>query len=95
MADASPAAHLGQFRRQSCDWASTYAPKTYTAGTDGAFCAPTDRNGDPGMIRTCDKRFRKPLLYPSELRGHDWIWRLGITASSSDILHQGEFRLCS
>jgi hypothetical protein len=26
--------------------------------------------GDPGKIRTCDLRFRKPLLYPSELRGH-------------------------
>ena len=27
------------------------------------------RNGVPGMIRTCDLRFRKPLLYPAELRG--------------------------
>src|SRR5579872_2008756 len=27
-------------------------------------------NGDPGEIRTPDKRFRKPLLYPPELRGH-------------------------
>jgi hypothetical protein len=26
-------------------------------------------NGVPGMIRTCDLRFRKPLLYPAELRG--------------------------
>ena len=24
----------------------------------------------PGGIRTCDLRFRKPLLYPAELRGH-------------------------
>ena len=27
-------------------------------------------NGDPGLIRTADLRFRKPMLYPSELRGH-------------------------
>lgn len=26
------------------------------------------RNGDPGMTRTCDLRFRKPPLYPAELR---------------------------
>src|SRR5437868_5521709 len=26
------------------------------------------RIGDPGMTRTCDLRFRKPSLYPAELR---------------------------
>src|SRR5579863_531049 len=26
------------------------------------------RDGDPGMTRTCDLRFRKPSLYPAELR---------------------------
>src|SRR4051794_28334291 len=26
------------------------------------------RVGDPGMTRTCDLRFRKPSLYPAELR---------------------------
>src|ERR1044071_7044675 len=26
--------------------------------------------GDPGKTRTCDLRFRKPLLYPAELRDH-------------------------
>jgi hypothetical protein len=25
-------------------------------------------NGAPGMIRTCDPRFRRPMLYPAELR---------------------------
>ncbi len=25
--------------------------------------------GDPGRTRTCDIRFRKPMLYPAELRG--------------------------
>ena len=24
----------------------------------------------PGRIRTCDPRFRKPVLYPPELRAH-------------------------
>src|SRR5437764_163985 len=28
------------------------------------------RHGSPGVTRTPDQRFRKPLLYPSELRGH-------------------------
>jgi hypothetical protein len=30
----------------------------------------TRESGDPGLIRTGDLRFRKPTLYPSELRGH-------------------------
>ena len=29
-------------------------------------------SGDPGVTRTPDLRFRKPLLYPAELRGR---WR--------------------
>ena len=29
-----------------------------------------ERCGDPGLIRTADLRFRKPMLYPAELRGH-------------------------
>jgi integrase len=31
-------------------------------------------NGGPGQIRTADTRFRKPLLCPSELRGHIWAF---------------------
>src|SRR5215471_11595033 len=27
-----------------------------------------EADGDPGMTRTCDLRFRKPPLYPAELR---------------------------
>ena len=27
-------------------------------------------DGDPGVIRTRGLRFRKPSLYPAELRGH-------------------------
>src|SRR5687768_11684702 len=35
------------------------------------FAAATRRRGDPGKTRTCDLRFRKPLLYPAELRDHE------------------------
>ena len=31
------------------------------------------RNGRPGGIRTPDPRFRKPLLYPSELQAHTFL----------------------
>ena len=31
--------------------------------------------GDPGKIRTSDTQFRKLLLYPPELRGHDEAYR--------------------
>ena len=30
----------------------------------------TENNGRPGGIRTPEPRFRKPLLYPSELQAH-------------------------
>ena len=28
-----------------------------------------EKSGAPCMIRTCGPRFRKPVLYPTELRG--------------------------
>ena len=31
----------------------------------------TAKAGDPGKTRTCDPWFRKPMLYPAELRGPD------------------------
>src|SRR3954447_10595945 len=31
----------------------------------------TEGSGDPGMTRTCDLRFRKPSLYPAELRDRE------------------------
>ena len=34
-----------------------------------ASCLIGKSNGGPGRSRTADQRFRKPLLYPSELRG--------------------------
>ncbi len=35
-----------------------------------------DENGGPGRSRTADQRFRKPLLYPSELRGQSGVTSL-------------------
>src|SRR5690606_20102769 len=41
----------------------------------GRFCAylwvvgTSSKTGDPGRARTCDIRFRRPMLYPAELRG--------------------------
>jgi aryl sulfotransferase len=32
-----------------------------------------ERLGVPGRTRTCDPRFRKPMLYPAELRGHNYF----------------------
>jgi hypothetical protein len=45
-------------------------------------CRTTRKNGDPGMTRTCDPWFRKPMLYPAELRGLEPAnkrWGLGIS----------------
>ncbi len=41
--------------------------------------ATRGRIGGPERIRTSDKRFRKPLLYPTELRGHDEVGGVLIT----------------
>ena len=46
------------------------------------------KNGVPERIRTSDLRFRKPLLYPAELRGRDGrysircLWRLLVSRSA-------------
>ena len=60
---------------------SSPTPQTVTpAFTPGAHnssparvfsCQPIDLIGDPGMTRTCDLRFRKPSLYPAELRDRE------------------------
>jgi hypothetical protein len=36
-------------------------------------------SGGPGRSRTADQRFRKPLLYPTELRGHIYKQQLNNT----------------
>ena len=45
------------------------ANKRGTPETPGFYCTCNALGvGDPGMTRTCDLRFRKPSLYPAELR---------------------------
>ena len=39
--------------------------------------------GVPGMIRTCDLRFRKPTFYPTELRAHILVEDTGIEPATS------------
>ena len=39
-------------------------------GPAAAAGALADAAGGPDRTRTCDLRFRKPLLYPAELRDH-------------------------
>jgi hypothetical protein len=39
--------------------------------------------GDPGMTRTCDLRFRKPSLYPAELRDRNPRLRRGCFGGSN------------
>ena len=40
-----------------------------TEDENGDNCEVIENAGGPGVSRTRDLRFRKPLLYPSELRG--------------------------
>src|SRR3954462_8919863 len=49
-----------------------WASAAENAGHSRYWRSPgTDANGDPGMTRTCDLRFRKPSLYPAELRDRE------------------------
>ena len=41
-----------------------------TEGESDESLEVIENSGGPGVSRTRDLRFRKPLLYPSELRGH-------------------------
>src|SRR5579863_2714024 len=43
-------------------------PDLTAAATELPKCAVLRGVGGPGKTRTCDLRFRKPLLYPAELR---------------------------
>ena len=49
------------------------------ARSSGSKIRSKDGNGDPGMTRTCDPWFRKPMLYPAELRG---LWPSTLLARS-------------
>ena len=44
----------------------------HALGTNCYLClrAVQELFGDPGRIRTCDHRLRRPVLYPAELRDH-------------------------
>jgi hypothetical protein len=42
---------------------------TRASGYPDELSEVVDNRGGPGVIRTPDLRFRKPLLYPAELRG--------------------------
>src|SRR2546430_16489063 len=50
---------------------SRYGPGRLFGQTLQELCLRNgpDWNGGPGRSRTADQRFRKPLLYPTELRG--------------------------
>src|SRR5262249_39016734 len=59
----------GEDAAAAVDVRLTKASRDHRAGTYlTARTAARVRNGDPGMTRTCDLRFRKPPLYPAELR---------------------------
>jgi hypothetical protein len=62
-------------RRDRTGMEMVFLPGTRVACTfiDAAPCsgAQNSARGDPGKTRTSDKQFRKLLLYPPELRGHD------------------------
>ena len=40
---------------------------------NGLGVPPSEERNALGMARTCDPRFRKPVLYPTELRGHGLV----------------------
>jgi hypothetical protein len=48
----------------------------------GDFASNETAGGGPDRTRTCDLRFRKPLLYPAELR--DPVW--GISFSEGECI---------
>src|SRR6185437_6311232 len=51
--------------------------------------------GSPGVTRTPDQRFRKPLLYPSELRGHGDVIPLSHVTLRARLLRNERLRFCS
>jgi hypothetical protein len=49
------------------------------------------KGGGPGESRTPDKRFRKPLLYPSELQALDVFYRIQVNCVESEYTQRAEF----
>ncbi len=62
-------------------------PSRRTTGSQATTTAVSTHN-TPGRIRTCDQRFRKPLLYPTELRAQ----RVVASPRTVDISHRFELR---
>ena len=48
------------------------------------------KSGGPGESRTPDKRFRKPLLYPSELQAHGLLPPKSISIYRIRVEHSGK-----
>src|SRR6202142_4628329 len=57
--------HLGISHRGTPIW----TPKKTAEKGKGNGLETKKKSGAPCMIRTCGPRFRKPVLYPTELRG--------------------------
>jgi transposase len=51
---------------RNCDFMERLLPRDYA---ETRLFKSLKKTGDPGVIRTRGLRFRKPLLYPAELRG--------------------------
>jgi hypothetical protein len=74
-ADCHVTASAQRLTRSSCPylrllilWASGALPTQYGWAAPNTGVAVIDSADTPGRTRTCDRRFRKPLLYPPELR---------------------------
>lgn len=50
--------------------------------------------GAPDMIRTCDRWYRKPVLYPAELRAHTISYLRGRNYSSNNLEHSKTTTIC-
>ena len=66
-----PSANVGRVDGlDSTEQQSATPVQQETAEENDDYSEVIENYGGPGVIRTRDLRFRKPLLYPSELRGH-------------------------
>ena len=65
--EASPATRSGRFTG-GVPTTNGHAVATNRFWRASEGLQPPEIIGTPGTIRTCDLRFRKPLLYPAELR---------------------------
>jgi hypothetical protein len=66
--DETPGRKLKLVRDKTADGGLSLASVKVSKPPVG--CLDISGNGVPGMSRTCGLRFRKPPLYPAELRGH-------------------------